>query len=76
MIEFREFMFKNIYLGDVLKEERNKAKFVLKQVINYFYENPEEMPELYIEIVKKKVLQRGVADYIAGMSDDYCLILI
>jgi dGTPase len=75
MIELRKFMFKNIYLGDTLKVERNKAKFILKQLIEYFEENPEQMPEMYLIIAKNESLQRAVADYIAGMSDDYCLLL-
>jgi len=75
MIELRQFMFKNIYLGDTLKVERNKAKFILQQLIKYFEENPEQMPESYLTIAKNESLQRAVADYIAGMSDDYCLLL-
>ena len=33
------------------------------------------MPEIYMNIVNAEGLERGVADYIAGMSDDYCLLL-
>ena len=73
MAELRKFMFKNIYLGDVLKVERDKAKFVLENVINHFYKHPEQMPEIYKNIVEEEGLHRGVADYIAGMSDDYCI---
>ena len=36
MKELREFMFKNIYLSEELKVERNKAKFILEQLINHF----------------------------------------
>ncbi len=43
--------------------------------MNYYSNKPEEMPELYKNIVEKEGLKRGVADYIAGMSDDYCLSL-
>jgi len=75
MRELREFMFKNIYLGDTLKVERNKAKFILEQLIKYFEENSEQMPEFYLTIAKEESLKRGVADFIAGMSDDYCLLL-
>jgi dGTPase len=75
MRELREFMFKNIYLGDTLKVERNKAKFILQQLIKHFEENPEQMPEFYLKIAKAEGLKRGVADFIAGMSDDYCLLL-
>lgn len=72
--ELREFMFENIYKGQVLKTERDKAKFVLEQVFNYFLKNPKKMPEFYISIVENEGLYRGVADYISGMSDDYCLL--
>lgn len=75
MVELRKFMFKNVYRGDILKEERNKAKFILEQLINHFEKHPEKMPEFYRKIVEEEGLQRGVADYIAGMSDDYCLML-
>ncbi len=47
MIELRKFMFKNIYLGDILKVERNKAKFILTQLINHYFKNPEELPDMY-----------------------------
>lgn len=75
MSELRAFMFKNIYLGNKLKDERKKAKFILNELINYFSKYPEEMPQLYFDIVESEGLKRGVADYIAGMSDDYCLSL-
>lgn len=73
MIELRRYMFSNIYLGNVLKEEREKAKFILTHVIEYYYKHSEELPELYQRIVDEEGLKRGVADYIAGMTDDYCL---
>lgn len=73
MIELRRYMFSNIYLGNVLKEERDKAKFILTHAIEYYYKNSEQLPELYQIIVKEEGLKRGVADYIAGMTDDYCI---
>ena len=75
MKELRAFMFKNVYLSEELKVERTKAKFILEQLINHFMKMPAEMPELYRDISEAEGLQRGVADYIAGMSDDYCLNL-
>ena len=55
------------------KEERQKAKFILEQLINYYMNNTEKLPELYKEIVMKEGKERGIVDYLAGMSDDYCL---
>lgn len=73
--ELRIFMFQRVYKGTILKEERDKAKFVLHQVFEYYLKNPNNMPKFYKNIVKKEGLYQGVADYISGMSDDYCLLL-
>jgi len=71
----RNFMFENIYKGEILKEERQKAQFVVTQVFTYYYNNPGAMPNFYKCIVEDEGLDIGVADYISGMSDDYCLML-
>lgn len=73
LLGLRSYMFKNIYKGSILKNEREKAKFVLEQVYNYFLQNPNKMGSFYFDIVEKEGLYTGVTDYIAGMSDDYCL---
>ncbi|ATD54714.1 deoxyguanosinetriphosphate triphosphohydrolase [Clostridium chauvoei] len=73
MTELRKYMFKNIYLGDFLSSEREKAKFILVQLIEHYCKYPEKLPDTYKKILESEGLERAVADYIAGMSDDYCL---
>ncbi|MCB2292574.1 deoxyguanosinetriphosphate triphosphohydrolase [Clostridium algoriphilum] len=73
--DLRNFMFENIYKGEILKEERQKAQFVVTNVFTYYFNNPLSMPDFYKDIVKEEGLHTGVADYISGMSDDYCLML-
>lgn len=73
--DLRNFMFENIYKGEILKEERQKAQFVLTQVYTYYYNKPQALPDFYKGIVEEEGLHVGVADYISGMSDDYCLML-
>ena len=73
--DLRNFMFENIYKGEILKVEREKAQFVLTQVYTYYYNKPQAMPDFYKKIVEEEGLHTGVADYISGMSDDYCLML-
>ncbi len=73
MFNLRKYMFENIYLGKVLKEEREKAKFILTHIIEYYYKNIELMPELYKKIAANEGEKRAVADYVAGMTDDYAL---
>lgn len=71
--ELRNFMFKEIYNGELLKSERDKAKFILNELFKYFYKNQEKLPEFYRNISKNQGPYQGVADYIAGMSDEYCI---
>lgn len=73
MRALRNFMFENVYLSNELNNEREKAKFILRQLISYYMSNPEKMPMFYRKIISKEGKQRAVADYIAGMSDNYCL---
>ena len=73
MIELRKFMFKNIYLDKALKDERSKATFILENVLNYYLKNYRNMPELFVKISQNEGVERGVADYVAGMTDDYCI---
>ena len=75
LLGLRSFMFKNVYNGNKLRIEREKAKFILEQVFFYFIKNEKELPEFYRSIVEKEGLYQGVADYISGMSDDYCLLI-
>ena len=56
-----------------LKEERDKAKFILIQLYKYFYTHEDKLPEFYKDISIKEGHSQGVADYIAGMSDEYCI---
>ena len=68
-------MFDNIYLSKKLNIEREKAKFIIYHVYNHFKKNSNEMPKLYKDIIEKEGLKRGFGDYIAGMSDNYCIDL-
>jgi dGTPase len=73
--KLRNFMFKEVYNGEFLKEERDRARFILIQLYKYFYSHEEKLPEFYKYIAKNEGLNQGVADYIAGMSDEYCINL-
>ena len=69
----RKEVFKLIQTSKWNKFNGNKAKFILENLIDYYYNNPEELKGIYKEIAEKEGLKRAVADYISGMSDDYCL---
>lgn len=71
----REFMFKNVYLTEELKKEKEKVRFVLRQLLEYYEKNVDKMPKMYQKIAEEEGVKRSVVDFVSGMSDDYCLSL-
>jgi dGTPase len=73
LVELREFMFENVYLGKVCQEERTKATIVIEYLYDYYYRNTDKLPKFYISIVEEEGKEQGIADYISGMSDNFCV---
>lgn len=71
----REFMFEAVYSNPVAKGEENKAIGVVKTLYNYYLENPDKLPRHYLELAGKFSKEQGVADYIAGMADQFAVSL-
>ena len=71
----RRFMFDKVYHGEVCALERERAAFIVRFLFEYYSERPELMPEFYQSIAQQEGIERGVADYISGMSDNYCVEL-
>lgn len=73
LIDLRSFMFENIYKGEVCSKERESAMYVVEYLYKHYKNDPQKLPSFYQAIVKKEGIERGVADYISGMSDNYCV---
>lgn len=73
LIGLRQYMFENIYTGPICQAERSRAMFVIENLYQYFLKHPDRMSELYQEVAREEGLERAVIDYIAGMSDEYCI---
>jgi len=69
----REFMFLNIYQGKVCQAERSRATFVIEHLFKYYTHHPDKMSQLYRQIADEEGMPVAVADYISGMSDEYCI---
>ncbi len=68
----RDFLYKEVYEGDVSKKEFKKARKILFDLYDYYMEHPEEVfREFPKEIIGKK--NRMVCDFIAGMTDRFAL---
>ncbi|MBI5050625.1 MAG: deoxyguanosinetriphosphate triphosphohydrolase [Nitrospirae bacterium] len=69
----RDFLYKNIYEGDVTKHEFKKAKKILLDLYNYYLQHTDEVfREFPKEAIEDK--ERVVCDFIAGMTDRFALM--
>ncbi len=68
----RKYMFAMVYHGTLCSAERQKAIYVVEFLFDYYVKNPEALPEFYLKITQEEGVKRGVADYISGMTDNYC----
>lgn len=71
----RSFMFTHVYNGPFCMAEKDKAAMVVEYLYRYYHSQPQKLPDFYREIAQNEGLAIGVADYIAGMSDNYCLAI-
>ena len=75
MMDLRKWMFANVYKNHVAKKEEGKAKRMLAQMYEYYFQNPEKISKEYYELItmRGQSLPRVVCDYISGMTDQYSI---
>lgn len=73
LIELEKFLMQKLYLHKSIIQTRNNIKFWLKQLFERFCQDPQLMPAHFQQLTVQQGLQRTVCDYIAGMTDRYCL---
>ena len=71
----REFMFEKVYRSAWRSQEEERCNYVMHALFGYFSEHPGEMPEEYLIISYNEGIQRGIADFLSGMTDRYALRL-
>lgn len=71
--ELTAFMFDNVYIGSLAKEQEGKAMDAVKFMFEYFMNHVELLPPLYLSIAEKEGVERAVVDYISSMSDTFAV---
>jgi dGTPase len=71
MNELRDFMFAHVYQSADQQRQQRRAIGVIRDLMDWHLEHPEEIPDSYREHEAPLVVQ--AADYIAGMTDRYAL---
>jgi len=70
----KRYLYETLYTCDALEAEHSKAEEVVTELFNFWVTHPEELPESYIADIPGEGLARVVADYIAGMTDNFILL--
>jgi dGTPase len=75
-IKLEKFLLANFYRHKSLMQIADKVKLWLEQLFGKFRREPILMPVYYQQLVNEQGLQRTVCDYIAGMTDRFCLKML
>ena len=77
MEELRQFMFKHVYLGPAVRAEHARIANVVRKLFERYVEHPELLPTTgFAEDARgaqQSDLAERVTDYVAGMTDRYCI---
>ena len=75
MSALRDFMFERVYLGPAVRAEHAKISAVVRRLFEHYVEHPELLPggPEGEGSGTQEELARRVTDYLAGMTDRYCI---
>ncbi|HEY2718955.1 MAG TPA: deoxyguanosinetriphosphate triphosphohydrolase [Solirubrobacteraceae bacterium] len=82
MAELRDFMFERVYLGPAVRAEHRRIARVVRRLFEHYVEHPQDLPEWAQAETSDAAagkddmdVARRVTDYLAGMTDRYCIRL-
>jgi dGTPase len=73
-LQEKRYLYDTLYTCPALELEHSKAEEVVTELFQFWVGEPEELPEAYFAEVESEGLARVVADYIAGMTDNFILL--
>jgi len=76
LTELEKFLLQNFYLHKSLVQTAEKVKGWLGRLFEKLCKEPELMPGYFQHFIPQQGLQRAVCDYIAGMTDRFCLKML
>lgn len=69
----RQFLFDKVYTDSAAKVDEHKAIYIVEALYLHFVKNPDKLPDDYKIVAERDGVTRAVADYIAGMTDNYAV---
>jgi len=74
--ELEDFLLNNFYLHEKIRQTSDKVKIWLNDLFAMICERPTIMPLYFQNLAEKEGFERVVCDYIAGMTDRFCLKML
>ena len=76
LAELEVFLLRNFYQHKEVMQTADKIKSWLSRLFEKFCKKPELMPNYYQKLTSEEGLERTVIDYLAGMTDRFCLKIL
>ncbi len=76
LTELERFLHANLYGHEKLLAAAERTRAWLTELFEQLCRDPHRMPSYFRDFIPEYGLQRAVCDYIAGMTDRYCLKLL
>jgi len=76
LAELERFLMQNFYRHRSLVETADKVSNWLQRLFEELCRDPKRMPGYFQHFIPQQGLQRTVCDYIAGMTDRFCLKML
>lgn len=72
-LEAKRYLYDHLYNAPELAHDHDEAEQVIATLFHAWVANPELLPQSYASQIEEEGAPRVVADYIAGMTDQYIL---
>ena len=72
----RNFLYEHVYYNPRAKGEEQKSKELVYALFDFYVKNPDRLPARYLRRIgsaEGETVERGVADFISGMTDRYAI---
>ena len=71
--KMKEYLHANLYNHPQVKEMMSKGEIKIQQIYSHLQREPNKLPLAYRHRIEEFGLPRSICDYIAGMTDGYCI---
>lgn len=73
--ELKLFLKEKLYLHPTLQARSEQAELIIRMLFKRLNKAPEQLPERYLKMIDSEKKEKVIADYIAGMTDRYAVVL-